>query len=83
MTYRPSARTRERAPRGARQPMSQRPELSSEDETVFVSEFQEQEAFKRRAATMITLCCALLVVGGVLLYIGAPTALEALFGMFS
>lgn len=94
MTCRPSVR-RERAPRGARQPMNQRPRPSS-DKTQrmvgyiglrkiqeFVREFQEQEAFDRRAAAMITLCCALLVVGGVLLYIGAPTVLEALFRMFS
>lgn len=49
----------------------------------FVREFQEEEAFKRRAAKIITVCCAVLVVAGALLYIGAPGVLEALFRMFS
>ena len=43
----------------------------------------EQEAFERRAATVISFCCTLLAVGVVLLYINAPAVLEALFRMFS
>ena len=48
-----------------------------------VREFQEEEAFKRKAARIITLCCAALLVAGALLYVGAPGWLEALFRMFS
>jgi hypothetical protein len=50
---------------------------------LWARKYQEEEAFKRRAAKIIAIACAVLVAGCALLVLTAPGVLQTVFRLLS